>query len=283
MLSRKKFENFWMVCSSTRSTLILFSSPSTCRQGLTYYNGHLWESTGLRGHSSVRILDPETIEVVKKIDMDATLFGEGITWMEGNKLVQITWKSKRGFIYDADTLEQIDEFTYETTNKEGWGITWDPCKKELIVTDGTKYLHFWNPDTMKQKRKIEVTRMDGNAAKKLNEIEFWRGRVLANVWYEDVLLVIDPETGKVEKEYGTSCCVVFPFASSRTIVGSYFVCFSLPIFLLDFIDFSDLWPEEERSKNGADVFNGISISEDPDVLYVTGKKWNRLFMIKLLH
>ena len=283
MLSRKKFENFWMVCSSTWSTLILFSSPSTCRQGLTYYNGHLWESTGLRGHSSVRILDPETIEVVKKIDMDATLFGEGITWMEGNKLVQITWKSKRGFIYDADTLEQIDEFTYETTNKEGWGITWDPCKKELIVTDGTNFLHFWNPDTMKQKRKIEVTRMDGNAAKKLNEIEFWRGRVLANVWYEDVLLVIDPETGKVEKEYGTSCCVVFPFASSRTIVGSYFVCFSLPIFLLDFIDFSDLWPQEERRKNGADVFNGISISEDPDVLYVTGKKWNRLFMIKLLH
>lgn len=218
-------------------------------QGLTYYNGHLWESTGLRGHSSVRILDPETIEVVKKIDMDATLFGEGITWMEGNKLVQITWKSKRGFIYDADTLEQIDEFTYETTNKEGWGITWDPCKKELIVTDGTNFLHFWNPDTMKQKRKIEVTRMDGNAAKKLNEIEFWRGRVLANVWYEDVLLVIDPETGKVEKEY----------------------------------DFSDLWPQEERRKNGADVFNGISISEDPDVLYVTGKKWNRLFMIKLLH
>jgi glutamine cyclotransferase len=135
--------------------------------------------------------------------MDSKLFGEGMTWIEGEKLVQITWKSQRGFIYDANTLVQIDEFKYTTTKKEGWGITWDACNGELIVTDGSEFLHFWDPETMAEKRKVAVTRMDGKPARELNEIEFWRGRVLANVWYEDVLLVIHPETGKVEKEYGT--------------------------------------------------------------------------------
>jgi glutamine cyclotransferase len=135
--------------------------------------------------------------------MDSKLFGEGMTWIEGEKLVQITWKSQRGFIYDANTLDQIDEFNYTTTKKEGWGITWDACQGELIVTDGSEFLHFWDPETMAEKRRVAVTRIDGKPARELNEIEFWRGRVLANVWYEDVLLVIHPETGKVEKEYGT--------------------------------------------------------------------------------
>jgi glutamine cyclotransferase len=131
--------------------------------------------------------------------MKSTLFGEGMTWMEGNKLVQITWKSQQGFIYDANTLDQIDEFTFDTTKKQGWGITWDACKGELIVTDGSEFLHFWDPETMAERRKVPVTRIDGKQARELNEIELCRGRFLANVWYADVLLVIHPATGKVEK------------------------------------------------------------------------------------
>jgi glutamine cyclotransferase len=165
----------------------LFSS-----QGLTYANGLLFESTGLYGQSSVRILDPDTAEVKKSVPMDNMLFGEGMAFVN-ETLVQITWKKKRGFVYDAKTLATIREFKYTTTLNEGWGITWDACNNEYIVTDGSEFLHFWDPETMMDKKpKVAVTRMDGSPAKELNEIEFWRGRVLANVWFEDVLLVIHP-------------------------------------------------------------------------------------------
>ena len=111
-------------------------------------------------------------------------------------------------------------FSYTTTRNEGWGITWDPCQEELIVTDGTNNLHFWDPESLEQKRKVAVTRQSGAPAKSLNEIEFWRGRVLANVWYEDVLLVIDPATGTVEKEYGKWHLGPGCHAQSRTLLLS---------------------------------------------------------------
>ena len=85
---------------------------------------------------------------------------------------------------------------------EGWGITYDAENDELIMSDGSQFLHFWDPETMQQKRKIEVKRMNGDKANNMNELELWRGRVLANIWYEDTIIVIDPQTGNVEKEYG---------------------------------------------------------------------------------
>lgn len=140
--------------------------------------------------------------------MDNKLFAEGMTYYK-DTLVQITWKSQRGFIYNMTNLETIEEYHFSSTRNEGWGITWDRCKDELIMTDGSHYLHFWDPTNMTEKRKVPVIRQSGEKALELNEIEFWRGRVLANVWYEDVLLVIDPETGTVEKEYGKSDPVTF--------------------------------------------------------------------------
>mmetsp|Transcript_60871 Transcript_60871/g.149051 ORF Transcript_60871/g.149051 Transcript_60871/m.149051 type:complete len:517 (-) Transcript_60871:64-1614(-) len=216
-------------------------------QGLTYARGKLFESTGLYGQSTVRVLDKDSADVEHKVDMEPRLFGEGMTFYK-DKLVQITWKSQEGFIYSMDDLRTIDRFKYTTTLNEGWGITWDRCNDELIVTDGSVNLHFWDPETMAEKRKIPVIRLNGTPAKRLNEIEFWRGRVLANVWFEDVLLVINPTTGLVEKEY----------------------------------DFKSLWPQKERKAEGADVFNGISVSDIPEQLYVTGKLWNRMFEIELL-
>ncbi|KAG7346779.1 glutaminyl-tRNA synthetase [Nitzschia inconspicua] len=216
-------------------------------QGLTYARGQLFESTGLYGQSTIRILDPDTANVLKTVPMDNRLFGEGMAYYK-DTLVQITWKSQKGFIYNMTTLETIHEYQFASTRNEGWGITWDRCKDELIITDGSEFLHFWDPNTMTEKRKVSVTRQNGKKALEMNEIEFWRGRVLANVWYEDVLLVIDPETGTVEKEY----------------------------------DFSTLWPAKDRSAEGADVLNGISVSKDPDILYVTGKNWNRMFTVELL-
>lgn len=174
--------------------------PYSYRQGLTYARGKLFESAGRYGQSSVRIMDRDTADVEKKRKVER-LFAEGMTYYK-DTLVQITWKAQRGFIYNITDLRKIDTFTYKTTNDEGWGITWDRCNDELIVTDGSANLHFWDPDTMTEKRRVAVKRMDGSDAKEMNEIEFWRGRVLANVWYEDVILVINPETGVVEKEYG---------------------------------------------------------------------------------
>ena len=168
---------------------------------MTYANGTLWESNGLYGKSTVRILDPATADVIKSIDMDKKLFGEGMAYRDG-LLYQITWKSKRGFIYDAETLDLVREFHYKTTLGEGWGITWSPCEDEFIVTDGSNNLHFWDVNTLQETRKIAVSRLDGRPAEELNEIEWFRGKILANVWYEDVLLVINPVTGAVEKEYG---------------------------------------------------------------------------------
>jgi glutamine cyclotransferase len=180
-------------------------------QGLTYDSAtdKLYESTGLYGHSSVRILDPKTSAVIQKIPMAATLFGEGMAFL-GGQLLQITWKSRKGFIYNAKDLSLIRQFTYTTTTNQGWGITHDECRNELIVSDGSNKLHIWDPTTLQQTRIVEVLRQNGNPAINLNEIEFWRGRVLANVWFEDVLLVINPLTGVVEKEYGTSIATLIP-------------------------------------------------------------------------
>jgi len=216
-------------------------------QGLTYARGKLFESAGLYGKSTVRILDRSSAEVERKVSMESRFFAEGMTYYK-DTLIQITWKSQEGFVYNITDLEEIDTFTFETTKNEGWGITWDRCNDELIVTDGSSNLHFWDPNARKETRRVSVTRIGGRKATKLNEIEFWRGRVLANVWYEDVILVINPETGVVEKEY----------------------------------DFSLLWPKFKRKEKKADVLNGISISEDPNILYVTGKLWDRMFRVQLL-
>ena len=161
------------------------------------------------------------------------------------KLIQITWKEHKGFIYDANTLEQLKEFNFKTTRQEGWGICLDEHSNEFIVSDGSEYLHFWDVDDLSEKRRVKVTRQEGEPAINLNELEFVNGKVLANVWYQDIILVIDPESGECTHEY----------------------------------DFSTLWPKHERKH--ADVLNGISISGEDGVLFVTGKFWDRMFRVRL--
>jgi glutamine cyclotransferase len=115
----------------------------------------------------------------------------------------LTYKRKTGFIFDAtDFSVEPQSFHYETTTGEGWGLTYNPAKHELIVSDGSKYLHFWDANTTKPLRKLEVKRQNSVRTYNINELEWWRGRVLANVWFKDIILVINPETGIVEKEYG---------------------------------------------------------------------------------
>ncbi|GAX24310.1 hypothetical protein FisN_4Lh424 [Fistulifera solaris] len=177
-------------------------------EGLAYFNGSLFESSGMNGHSKVQRLDPQTGEVIESqsFPSGSKYFGEGLTVVD-SKLYVLTYKAKRGFIFDSKNITAPpDQFHFNTTTGEGWGLTYDASKHELIASDGSKFLHFWDPDTFALKRKVEVKRQNSRNSKNINELEWWRGRVLANIWYEDVLIVIDPETGVVEKEYGKHLC-----------------------------------------------------------------------------
>lgn len=233
--------------------LKLYHDKSRFTQGLTYskHSNTLFESFGLYGKSGLCQLDPITGNSTKCVTMDSKYFAEGMqVYMDKDgkeRLIQITWKEKTGFIYDAKTLEQLESFEFQTAKNEGWGICLDEENHEFIVSDGSEYLHFWDVDSLKEKRRVKVERMDGVPAYKMNELEFVHGKVLANVWYEDVILVIDPVTGACESEY----------------------------------DLSMLWPRVERRMARADVLNGISVSKDDGILYITGKNWDRMYTMRL--
>ena len=190
----------------------LYHNTTHFTQGLTYSKSSnvLFESNGLYRESNLCRLDPETGHELLCKNVDNKVFAEGMqVYGHGydEKLIQLTWKSKRGFIYNATTLEKISQFKFHTKKDQGWGICLDEKKNEFIVSDGSDTLHFWDVDTLEEKRRLEVKRYGGNSAMNLNELEFVKGRVLANVWFEDVVLVINPETGECESEY-SKCQIV---------------------------------------------------------------------------
>ncbi len=159
-------------------------------QGLVFENGVLYESTGLYGRSSLREVDLETGKVVRIHVLPEHLFGEGIA-VDGDRIVQLTWRSHVGFVYDRDTFDPIDDFRYPT---EGWGLTHDGAW--LIMSDGTPTLHFLDPVTLQEVARIEV--MDGQTPIGfLNELEHVRGQIFANIWLSDLIVIIDPATGQV--------------------------------------------------------------------------------------
>jgi glutaminyl-peptide cyclotransferase len=228
-------------------------------QGLTYFDGNLWEGTGLFTQSELRRVDPNTGDILQKHKLAGKYFGEGIAHFNdenGNaRIIQITWKSGVGWIYDATSFDILREFHFATKTMEGWGITYNKEQKEFIVSDGSSHLFFWDRDTLQEKRRIEVfaelpSKSDPNTTKKqamheLNELEWHNGAVLANVWYQDILLKIDPITGIVQHIY----------------------------------NFENLYKDRADS---ADCFNGISVTDKEDELWVTGKQWPVMFRIKLL-
>src|SRR5262249_9413126 len=143
---------------------------SAFTQGLVYANGHLYESTGQYGKSSLRLVDLETGRVLQQHDLPATYFGEGLTvW--GNNLLQLTWKAKTGFEYDTFSFALQKTFHYDS---EGWGLTHD--NKDLILSDGTAFLHFLNPKSFRETRRIQVRDAHGQAVNNLNELEYINGQ-----------------------------------------------------------------------------------------------------------
>jgi glutaminyl-peptide cyclotransferase len=164
--------------------------PTSFTQGLLWRGGGFYESAGLYGQSKLRRLEFPTGRVLKETGLASELFAEGLALVD-SRLIQLTWKSHRGFVYDVDTFRLLQEFTYDT---EGWGLTYDG--KNLILSDGSSDLFYLDPLTFKPVRKLRVT-MNGNAIPELNELEFIDGEIWANVWQTDLILRIDPSTGQV--------------------------------------------------------------------------------------
>jgi glutaminyl-peptide cyclotransferase len=212
--------------------------PGAFTQGLVFYDGYLYEGTGIPGESSVRKVELTTGKVLQKIDVPAPYFGEGIVlWKD--KLIELTWQSKIGFVYDRTTFKQLRTFTY---SREGWGITQDG--KRLIMSDGSATLYFWDPETLKEIGHLDVVDK-GSPVQNLNELEYIHGEIYANVWMTDRIARISPATGHV----------------------------------IGWIDLTGLLSGAER--RGTDVLNGIAYDAKQNRLFVTGKRWPKLFEIRL--
>ncbi|HMS40292.1 MAG TPA: glutaminyl-peptide cyclotransferase [Pyrinomonadaceae bacterium] len=214
-------------------------------QGLVVHNGFFYEGTGgFRGRgtfsSSRRKVWVETGKGLQKFDFAGQNFGEGITIFNG-KIYQITWNEGTAFVYDLNDFKLLKEFKY---SGEGWGLTHDGT--HLIMTDKTHILRFVNPETFETVRSLAVFDAKGTPVVKLNELEYIKGEIWANVWEEGYILRIDPLTGKITGK----------------------------------IDLEKL-AEEQMNNPNADVLNGIAYDEANDRIFITGKKWNKVFEIKL--
>ena len=164
--------------------------PEAFTQGLVLEDGTLYEGTGLWGRSSLRRVDKRTGIVMQLRELPSRFFGEGITVL-GDRIVQLTWQARVGFVYDRESFGLLQEFQYAT---EGWGLTHDG--EHLIMSDGTAWLHFLHPQTFEEVRRLQVLEDDGPVIR-LNELEYIQGEIYANVWLTDRLARIDPLTGQV--------------------------------------------------------------------------------------
>ncbi|WP_421736972.1 glutaminyl-peptide cyclotransferase [Caulobacter sp.] len=208
-------------------------------EGLFWRDGFLYESTGLEGRSSIRKVTLETGLPEQERLVESRYFGEGIIDWKG-KLIELTWKDQIGFIYDLASFEKLGEFSYPG---EGWALTRDDSR--IIMSDGTSFLRFLDPETLKETGRVQVTD-DGKPVDNINELEWVKGEVLANIWQTDRIARIDPRTGHV-----TGWIDMSGLLSPADLVG--------PV----------------------DVLNGIAYDAAGDRLFVTGKLWPRLFEIRL--
>jgi len=218
-------------------------------QGLVVHRGELFESTGMYGHGTVRVLDPVNGAVTKQVELDPKLFGEGLAGL-GDMLVLLTWREQTGKVFEAATLDEVQTFKYDgrTSTNEGWGVTHDGS--HFVVSDGSDKLHSWNAEdvfagTLRKVGTTAVRYPDGRPATLLNELEWIPdagGVVLANVWYQDVIVAIDPATGYVLHTY----------------------------------DFGRLHPKRGPRE---DCFNGIALNATARTLILTGKYWPRMYVV----
>jgi glutamine cyclotransferase len=210
-------------------------------QGLVYLDGKLYESTGRNGRSSLRMVDLSTGRVLQRYDLPVEYFGEGLTnW--GSDLVQVTWKTGTGFVYDQFSFALRRTFHYEG---EGWGLTHD--EKALILSDGSPTVRFLDPTSFREIKRISVHDGTGHPVMNLNELEYIHGEIYANIWQTDKIVRVAPQTGRV----------------------------------LGWIDLTGLMDKRELAESDA-VLNGIAYDAKGDRLFVTGKLWPKLFEIRVV-
>ncbi|MBS1789306.1 MAG: glutaminyl-peptide cyclotransferase [Acidobacteria bacterium] len=217
--------------------------PDAFTQGLVYYQGVLYESTGLNTKSSLREVELITGRVIKKIDVPDIYFAEGLA-LFNNRFYQLTWQNQKAFVYDFASLALLPTtFSY---SGEGWGLTNN--SQSLIMSNGSNQIRFLDPETFQTQRTINVTDNDRSVSQ-LNELEFIKGEIFANIWYDDRVARIDPNSGRVT----------------------------------GWINLAGLMPQEDRARipQGA-VLNGIAYDEANDRLFITGKLWSKIFQIKLV-
>lgn len=217
--------------------------PSAFTQGLEFDNGVFYESTGLRGQSSLRRVEVNSGKVLQKQELkDMTLFGEGITLHGSHHIFMLTWQSGRGFIFNQTTFEIIKEWRYEG---EGWGLALDRENEEVYMSDGTTQLRVLDPDDLSEKRRVNVT-LNGKPVTNLNELEWVCGEIWSNVWLTSRIYRIEPSTGVVKSVIDAS---ILPLKGDNTL--------------------------------GADVLNGIAFDADTGRLWFTGKKWSKVYQVSV--
>lgn len=208
-------------------------------QGLVYDKGVFFEGTGQKTGSSLREVELLTGKVIRQHNLDGSLFGEGIT-LYRDRIYQVTWEDKVGFIYDKETFNVINKIYYST---QGWGLT--TINDKIVMSDGSNILAFYEPDMFTMVSRIEVYDNE-RKVDSLNELEYINGEIWANIWMSDLIARIDPVSGKV----------------------------------LAYINLKGILPESDR-KQETDVLNGIAWDKEGNRIFVTGKKWPRLFEIRL--
>ncbi|SHF49690.1 glutaminyl-peptide cyclotransferase [Salegentibacter echinorum] len=215
-------------------------------QGLEFHNDTLYESTGHYGSSSLRKLDLESGEVLEKINLDDSYFGEGLTILN-NKLYQLTWREKTGLIYDLDTFKQIGTFSYNQS-EEGWGLCNDGEK--LYKSDGTEKIWILDAETQAEKEYFQVV-TNTKIYSKFNELEWVEGKIYANTYQFPSVSIINPKNGAIEA-------------------------------VIDFRGLQDRLTNIDDLDPQNDVLNGIAYNPNTKKLYVTGKNWDKLFEVEII-
>lgn len=213
---------------------------SSFTQGLEWHKGYLYEGTGLKGESHLMKVNLADGKAVQKLSLDAGLFGEGITILN-DKIYQLTWQEHKVLVYELATFKKIQEFPWAF---EGWGITNDG--KQLIISTGSNNIYFVDPSNFKILNTISVFSNYGPTGN-LNELEYVNGKIYSNIWNDDNVVVINPQSGVVEAR----------------------------------IDFSNLKSQNSKAVEENDVLNGIAYDSTKKSFYITGKKWPSLFEVKL--
>lgn len=235
---------FPLLLNTLKITKEYAHNPANFTQGFEFIDGSIYEGTGMYGESSLQKYDLNTGKVAQKINLDQRFFGEGITVLN-NKIYQLTWESKLGFVYDKESFKQLNTFTYPYGINEGWGLTNNG--KELIMSDGSSNIYFLSAEQPDKIKKVISVWSDKRPIDSLNALQFINGKLYANVWMNDHIVEIDPDNGRV----------------------------------LAYLSANDIVQHVGKKGDTDNVLNGIAYNNKTQRMIVTGKRWPKSFEVEV--